>query len=144
MAIHDVIALDLSSLENATATLERSVFAATSLHAAIPEELRDTVRSGIIRNFEVAYEVSWKMMKRWLSANVGPDIVNGVPRREWFRRAAENGLIADVDLWMSFHAARNETSHTYDHGRAAEVATVAVGFAPAARALLSALRARHG
>lgn len=144
MAIHDIMDPDLSSLENATATLERSVFAATSLHAAIPEELRDTVRSGIIRNFEVAYEVSWKMMKRWLSANVGPDIVNGVPRRELFRRAAENGLIADVDLWMSFHAARNETSLTYDHGRAAEVATVAVGFAPAARALLSALRARHG
>lgn len=143
MATKNAMNLDLSSLENATATLERSVHAATSLQASIPEELRETVRSGIIQNFEVAYELSWKMMKRWLGANVSPDVVDGVSRRELFRRAAESRLIADVDLWMGFHAARNETSHTHDHETAAEVVTVAARFSPAARALLAALHARH-
>ena len=137
MAPENAMNLDLSSLENATATLERPVHAATSLQASIPEELRETVRGGIIRNFEVAYEFSWKMMKRWLGAHVSPDVVDGVSRRELFRRAAESRLIADVDLWMGFHAARNETSHTHDHE------TAAARCAPAARALLAALHARR-
>lgn len=34
---------------------------------------------------------------------------------EWFVRAAEGRLLADVDPWMGFHAGRNETSHTHDH-----------------------------
>jgi nucleotidyltransferase substrate binding protein (TIGR01987 family) len=135
--------LDLSSLEGAVATLERSVKAAAAYAASLPRELQDTVRSGIIQNFEVAYELSWKMIKRWIESNVGPDSADGVTRRELFRLAAESRLLEDVDLWMRFHNARNESSHTYDHETAEEVSKCAVVFAPAARALLSALGSRN-
>ena len=82
-------------------------------------------------------------MKRWLEANVSAESVDDVSRRELFRRAAENRLIDDVDLWMSFHAARNVTSHTYDNTTAEEVSDRAEHFAAAAQALLTALQARN-
>ena len=135
--------LELTSLENATASLERSIHAANTFAAILPPELKETVRSGIIQNFEVAYELSWKMIRRWLVANLSAESVDGVTRRELFRRAAENRLIDDVDLWMSFHAARNETSHTYDNNTAAEVSYSAEHFAAAAQSLLTSLRARN-
>jgi hypothetical protein len=62
--------LDLTSLEIATASLERSIRAATKFEVTLPPELRETVRSGIIQNLEVAYERSWKMMKRWRETNI--------------------------------------------------------------------------
>lgn len=135
--------LELTSLENATASLERSINAANTFDATIPPELKETVRSGIIQNFEVAYELSWKMMKRWLETNISAESVDGVTRRELFRQAAENRLIDDVDLWMSFHAARNETSHTYDNETAEEVSETAERFVAAAQSLLTSLRARN-
>ena len=135
--------LDLTSLESAVASLERSITAATVHEAALPPDLKDTVRSGIIQNFEVAYELSWKMMKRWLEMNISAESVDGVTRRELFRQAAENRLITDVDLWMRFHSSRNETSHTYDNGTAEEVSATAKHFVSAAQSLLTALRARN-
>jgi nucleotidyltransferase substrate binding protein (TIGR01987 family) len=135
--------LELTSLKNATASLDRSINAAKTFDATIPPELKETVRSGIIQNFEVAYELSWKMMKRWLETNIGAESVDGVTRRELFRQAAENRLIDDVDLWMSFHAARNETAHTYDNETAEEVNKTAERFVASAQSLLTSLRARN-
>jgi nucleotidyltransferase substrate binding protein (TIGR01987 family) len=135
--------LDLTSLENATASLERSIRAASTFEATLPAEIKETVRSGIIQNFEVAYELSWKMMKRWLETNISSESVDGVTRRELFRQAAESRLIDDVNLWMTFHAARNETSHTYDNSTAEEVSQSAKHFVAAAQSLLTSLRARN-
>lgn len=135
--------LDLTSLDSAVASLERSIHAAAAYEASLPAELRETVRSGIIQNFEVAYELSWKMMKRWIETNISTEAVDGVTRRELFRQAAENRLIGDVDLWMRFHSSRNETSHTYDQETAEEVGASAKEFASAAQSLLTALRERN-
>lgn len=135
--------LELTSLEKATASLEPSIHAAAKFEATLPPELRETVRSGIIQNFEVAYELSWKMMKRWLETNISAESVDGVTRRELFRLAAESRLLEDVDHWMSFHAARNITSHTYDNATAEEVSERAAQFVAAAQSLLAALRARN-
>jgi nucleotidyltransferase substrate binding protein (TIGR01987 family) len=137
------MSLDLTSLESAVGSLERSIHAAAAHEATLPPDLRDTVRSGIIQNFEVAYEQSWKMMRRWMETNVSPDAVDGVTRRELFRHAAENRLIAEVEPWMRFHAARNETSHTYNQITAEEVSACAREFLSAAQALLAALRKRN-
>lgn len=135
--------LDLTSLENATASLERSIHAATIFESSLPPEIRDTVRSGIIQKFEVTYELSWKMMKRWIEMNISSESVDGVTRRELFRHAAESRLINDVDLWMSFHAARNETSHSYNNDTAEEVRQIAGHFVSAANSLLHTLHAHN-
>ena len=66
-------------------------------------------------------------MKRWLEENVGSASVDGVPRRELFRLAAESRLIADLPRWMEFHQARNQTSHTYEEKRRSSLARSSIG-----------------
>ena len=134
--------LDLTSLEKSVAALRQSVNESASRMPTLSPALRDTIKAGIIQQFEVAYEQSWKSMKRWIEENVGANAVDGVPRRELFRHAAEQRLIEDVEDWMRFHRARNETSHTYSAETAEEVFTLAMAFPPRAEALLATLQAR--
>lgn len=137
--------LDLSSLESANAALCRalSIKKDTVHWQSLPELVREAVSAGIIQSFEVAYEQSWKMMKRWLENNVSAADVDGVTRRHLFRLAAESDLIGSVDAWMSFHQARNETSHTYNRVKATAAADMASEFLSACDSLLIALRARN-
>ena len=106
-------------------------------------ETQEARKAGVIQTFEVAYEQSWKMVRRWLSANPGAGEVDGVPMRQLYRLAAKAGLIDDVDRWMDFHAARNHTSHTYNRAIAQTVFELAPVFAGPARALLAQLETRN-
>ena len=101
------------------------------------------LRAGVIQNFEITYELCWKLMDRWLSMNLGASAVDGVTRRELFRLAAQQRLIADVDVWWQYHQARNITSHIYNERKAESVYGAIGDFVHDARALLSALEARN-
>ena len=100
---------------------------------------RNGIRAGVIQNFEVTYELAWKLMARWLNTNVGTGIADGVTRRQLFRLAAERHLIDDVDQWMQHHEARNTSSHIYDEEKAAWVYQETREFVHDARYLLQAL-----
>ena len=104
---------------------------------------RDGIRAGVIQNFEVTYELCWKLMTRWLKTNIGTSVVDGVTRRELFRHAAQQRLIADVDRWMQHHEARNLTSHVYDARQAETAYRATAEFAHDARDLLAALEAHN-
>jgi nucleotidyltransferase substrate binding protein (TIGR01987 family) len=95
---------------------------------AMSEDQQEVIKAGVIQNFEFTYELCWKFMKRWLEENMGAAYVDGVTRRELFRLSTESKLIADVDQWMEYHEARNETSHTYDQDAADEIFQVAKTF----------------
>lgn len=135
--------LDFTSLERSVRSLRRSLDESTPLLGSLSPVMQDTVKSGIIRHFEVAYEQCWKAMKRWLENNVTRELVDSASRRELFRLAAESRLIADVDQWMTFHRGRNETSHTYNSVTASDVFAIAVAFLPAAERFLDEIRTRH-
>ena len=133
-------------------SLRKSVEALTDLLAVnendarmgqLSEVERNGIRSGVIQIFEVTYELSWKLMARWLNTYVGPGVADGVTRRQLFRLAAENRLIPDVDLWMQHHEARNATSHIYDEEKAVLVYKATREFAHDGRLLLEALEARN-
>lgn len=104
---------------------------------------QEVIKAGVIQNFEFTYELCWKFMKRWLETNLSPMIADGVTRRELFRLAAESRLIEDVQQWMRYHDARNQTAHIYDPQIAQDVYGTARGFAKDARKLLQALEARN-
>ena len=79
------------------------------------------IRAGVVKHFEITYELSWKLMARWLNTNVGSDTADGVTRRQLYRLSAAHKLISDVDRWMQHHDARNTTSHIYDRKKAQQV-----------------------
>jgi nucleotidyltransferase substrate binding protein (TIGR01987 family) len=137
--------LDLTSLRSAIASLEKSIrsYRVLSENSTLTRDDIDTVKAGVIQNFEVAYEQCWKFMKRWIEQNVSSDIVDGVTRRELFRVSAENRLIDDVAQWMEFHQSRNLTAHTYDAENAGQAFSSALSFIDAASSFLKRLDVRH-
>ncbi len=137
--------LDFTSLRCAIASLEKSIRSYTVLseNSTLTSDDIDTVKAGVIQNFEVAYEQCWKFMKRWIEQNVSNDIVDGVTRRELFRVSAENRLIDDVTQWMEFHQSRNLTAHTYDAENAGQAFSSALIFIDAASSFLKRLDVRH-
>ena len=137
--------LDLTSLRKAVESLGKTLEVADDKDFISPlsGNQKDAIRAGVIQNFEFTYELCWKFMRRWLEVNLGSAYVEGVARRQLFRLSAENKLIADVDQWMEYHDARNETSHTYDEAAAQDVFATAREFLPDAEKLLQALEARN-
>ena len=137
--------LDLQSFRNSLTSLSNllDVSESDGRMLRLGEVERDGIRAGVIQNFEVTYELAWKLMSRWLSENVGRTTVDGVTRRQLFRLAAEHRLIEDVDHWMSYHIARNQTSHMYNQEVAYRVYGAASGFVQDARRLLAALEERN-
>ena len=134
--------LQLDSLAKSIDSLERSVKTASRVDDS-DADLLETVRAGVIQHFEVAYELSWKMLKRWIKENIGAASVDGVTQRNLFRLGAENRLIADVERWMEYHDARNSTTHTYDEDAALNVFLEATEFVHDAKHLLKSLEARN-
>ena len=85
--------LSLSSLEKAITALEKAVNAADSDVAASHAEIAETIRSGVIQNFEVTYEQCWKFIQRWIRENRTPEDAD-LPRtrKDLFRLAARYKL----------------------------------------------------
>lgn len=137
--------LDFTSFKKSLNNLEKLIIAVsnTDLMADLDEVLQDGLKAGVVQNFEVTYELSWKFIKRWLEHNLGNSYVDGVSRRELFRLAAESLLISDVDKWMKYHKGHNETSHTYDAMTAEDVYLLAIGFIHDAKQLLMNLEDKN-
>ena len=138
------MALDLGSLRKAINSLERALgVAAPDKLQAMPADQQEVIKAGVIQNFEFTYELCWKFMKRWLETNISPMVADGVARRELFRLAAESRLIEDVEQWMRYHEARNQTEHIYDPAIAQDVYDTAYRFSGDAAKFLQALEARN-
>ncbi|MBF0550506.1 MAG: nucleotidyltransferase substrate binding protein [Deltaproteobacteria bacterium] len=139
------MALDLSNLRKAILALDRSLTIAHSGgESMMSEDLRDTIRAGVIQNFEVAYEQCWKYIQRWIHDNRSPEEANHPrTRKELFRMAARSELIADPSPWFGYGDARNLTSRTYDEHHALTVFEAAERFIGDARDLLHRLDDRN-
>ena len=136
--------LELNSLALAVDALKRSLNVANNNMATLSVDLRETVRAGVIQNFEVAYEQCWKFIQRWIRENRTPeDADHPRTRKELFRLAARYGLITDPLPWFEYSDARNLTSHTYDAKQAEVVFAVAGHFSIDAQYLLKQLKERN-
>jgi len=138
MASSEKKKLDITHLKNAIVALQ-SCINDYNEHSAKGNSLRESLRSGVIQNFEIAYELSWKFMKRWLAFNVGNSVVDGIPRFELFKLSAENDLISNPEIWFDFHDARNKTSHEYGEDVAEVVLEYALKFLPCVKEFLEVL-----
>ncbi len=118
-----------------------------SLKAGLAEYARnssnDVVRDGCIQRFEFTYEVSHKMLRRFLEAtSADPDGVAALSFPDLIRTGAERGLLRDGwPRWKDFRKARSLTSHTYDEVKAREVFSAIPGFLDEAVYLQARLQA---
>ena len=74
------------------------------------EDLNDIEKAGLIQFFEVTFELSWKVMKDFLTAE-GYEVKSP---RDSIKTAFEHGLIENGTLWLEALEKRNLASHTYD------------------------------
>ncbi len=135
------MALDLNSLQWAVDALQRSILAAERGMKSADEDLKETIRAGVIQHFEVAYEQCWKFIQRWVRENVSAEEAEFPrSRKQLFRIAARYGLVSDPLPWFEFGEARNLTAHTYDLSKAEAGFLIAQRFLPYAQEVLERLR----
>ena len=134
--------VSLTQLEKAHASLQRAIAVHDRVMQGTDIDLQETTRSGVIQNFEVVYEQSWKVLRRWMMHYLGIQESDIMQRRQLYRLAAKHGLLNDVEAWWDFHEARNMTSHTYSPPIALEVAAKARLFDAACSQLIAQLRAQ--
>ncbi len=133
--------LDLSSLKQALTSLETalSVVRLAQADDAFSVEVIETMRAGVIQNFEFTYELCWKFIQRWIRLNKTPENAAPRTRKDLFRLAASYGLIENPLKWFEYGEARNITAHTYDRAKADIVYKAALHFLDDAQYLLSQL-----
>ncbi|WP_407276514.1 nucleotidyltransferase substrate binding protein [Halothiobacillus sp. DCM-1] len=125
--------LSFDVLEKAIAALEEGL----REHEQHPQLL--TVRDGVIQRFEVAMDLSRKMILRVLKEKFALDDI-AANNKTFIREGAKYGLIADAESWMRHLESRNKTSHTYDPPLAARVFAEIPAFIPDAQDLLKRLK----
>jgi nucleotidyltransferase substrate binding protein (TIGR01987 family) len=134
----DFFMLDLSSFTKALERLDRAVIRAQ----ANPED--EELRDATIQRFEYCFELSWKMLKRQLEADVpDPASVDRMSFKEMMREGFERGYIGDPEEWFLFREHRNTVAHVYNQEKAKIVFTSAVKLNVVARALLGALKVKN-
>lgn len=111
------IKLDLMPFKNALTRLAEGL-------ARYEKDTADTqIRDGLIQRFEFTYEISHKMLKRYLEmASATPEDYDRIVFQDLIRNGNEQGLLlGDWSRWKQYRDMRSKTSHTYDEDIALEV-----------------------
>ena len=129
---------DIQPLENAIRRLEEAL---TAYQADIGN---DIIRDGLVQRFEFTYELSHKMLKRYLEyAAATPELLDQMSFQDLIRTGSEQGLLlGDWPRWRGYRDMRSRTSHTYDEGVALTVVAGIPAFLEEARYLRDRLRDR--
>lgn len=133
-----MMALDLTPLKNAVARLDEGWL-------RYQQDITDTqIRDGLVQRFEFTYEISHKILKRYLEQTAAsPEQFDQMPFADLIRSANEQGLLAgDWPVWRGYRDMRSKTSHTYDEDIALQVVAGIPAFLVEAKALLAQLTRR--
>lgn len=94
--------------------------------------------SGIVKDFEIVYELSWKLLKAFLEKE-GHETGSA---KDVFSRAYQFRYLQDQAVWLEMIADRNLTVHTYDEKLAAALCErIRQRYVPAFQALSITLKA---
>ncbi|RZL99613.1 MAG: nucleotidyltransferase [Variovorax sp.] len=125
-------AVDSTPLSNAVARL------AEGLERYLRDVSDTQIRDGLIQRFEFTYELSHRMLKRFLeSVSASPGEYDAADFQYLIRSGNEQGLLlGDWSVWRTYRDMRAKTSHTYDEKVAVEVVKGIAPFLEEARFLL--------
>lgn len=97
--------------------LDKAIFRLDEGLARYLQDVSDIqIRDGLIQCFEFTYELSHKMLKRYLiSISPNPDYYDAISFQDLIRSANEYGLLkGDWIDWKQYREMSSCTSHTYD------------------------------
>ena len=131
--------LDLNPLNRTVQRLEEGLaeFARHPDHSII--------RDGLIQRFEFTYEISHKMLKRFLeSVSANPDLYDGMDFATLIRSGNEQGLLlGDWPVWRDYRAMRYHAGYSYNDDMAMAVVNKIPAFLQEACVLLTNLQQRN-
>ena len=132
------MSLDITSLGNAVRRLREGL----ERHKREPTD--EQLRDGLIQRFEFTYELTHKMLKRYLKETAAsPDDIDRMPFADLVRSANAQGLLrSDRPVWRRFREMRARTSHTFDAQVALQVASAIPGFLEEAEHFYAELQRR--
>ena len=134
--------LDLTSLEKALNQLKYG-FELYSGDASSnkDERARHHSQAGCVQEFEFTYELSIKMMRRFISLSGIVVADTQMVFAEVIREANKlDLLLGNVKVWDNYRKKRNITSHTYDEDKALEIIQIIPDFIADAEHLLAKLK----
>ena len=130
--------LDLSPLDRAIDRLDEGL---TRYHRDISDI---QIRDGLIQRFEFTYEISHKMLKRYLVfASPTPAQYDEMIFQDLIRSGNEQGVLLGAwPDWKRYREVRSKTSHTDDEDIALKVVGGIPAFLAEARYLRDQIKAR--
>ena len=130
--------LDTTSLGNAVRRLREG------LARCEREPADEQIRDGLIQRFEFTYELSYRMLSRYLKViAASPDEIERMPFADLIRTGNAQGLLrGDWPAWRRFREMRARTSHAYDAAVASQVAAAIPEFLEEAEHLYAELQRR--
>ena len=130
--------LDTISLGNAARRLREGL----ARHEREPTD--EQIRDGLIHRIELTYELSHKMLRRYLKETAAsPEEIERMAFADLIRTGNAQGLLqGDWPAWRRFHEMRAGTSHTYDAKAASEVVAGIPGFLEEVEHLFAELQRR--
>lgn len=89
-----------------------------TLDESLPELIQEAVAESVIQRFETCYDCMWKILKRYLSEELGlPEVPNSP--KPIFKLANESNLFSSpVEKWLDYANVRIATSHDYSGEKA--------------------------
>lgn len=117
------MSLDLSSFKKAIQQLEDSLDVCESIVGAdFDPRMEKQLRAGAIQAFEFTYELSWKLLKRYLETTEPSPDFDDITFNDLIRKGYEKGLLlSDLETWKAYRKRRGITSHTYDETKAENI-----------------------
>ena len=96
----------------------------------LEEIMKEAVAESVIQRFETCYDCMWKVLKRYLTEELGlPEVPNSP--KPILRIANENSVLpSDITLWLSYADARIGTSHDYSGTKALDALNLMNSFVP--------------
>jgi len=122
--------IDYTPLEKAINQLETSLRYANSDMAQQDSGLFEQLRNSVIQCFEFTYELSHKMLKRYIEEGTASAAALDIQSfQNLIRIGNEQGLLrSDWRKWKAYRQARNESSHTYNLDKAEQVYLIVPDF----------------
>ena len=89
-----------------------------SLDASLPHLTQEAISESVIQRFETCYDCLWKVLRRYLTEELGiPDVPNSP--KPILKIADENDLfVTSLEQWLEYADARIDTAHDYSDEKA--------------------------